>query len=597
MFEEYTSRYDKSDGRIELKIIHTNSVVDIMEMLCEKRRLPEHTARLAMLCALFHDIGRFEQLKQYNTFLDHESCDHAGLSCSVLKENHILESLTESDQNKILTAISNHNRYKIDPEITEAAKAKTPAVHGLGGDSSTSGIDETAILDAQECLELCKLIRDADKCDIFRVFAMDDMNDVVGASESKIAQETITPAVRQAILEHRCVDKLIRRTYLDFWVSFLGFFFDLNYPETVAAAKSQGYYRMPFDRTAFADPETSRQVAEILAEIECYIDGIAKSAENKSGGTGQSANHISGGIIASANRNSGGIGQSGDVKSSETIPDPLRNFFALHKDMALAFSGGTDSAYLLYAAVKCGCNVRAYYVSTPFQPQFELDDAKKLAEELNAPMTVIPFNVLALKEVKANPSDRCYYCKNGIFSLILETAAKDGHREIMDGTNASDDAGDRPGMRALRELQVLSPLRECGITKKALREYSRNAGLFTWNKPAYACLATRIPTNIPIEKEMLQKIEAAESFLSAMGFSDFRVRVIPEAAASVKTDSENSGSLQSGYNAAAYTAKLQITGSQLPLLLEKREEILEFLNSEFSSVLLDLNTRTSSVVL
>ena len=240
MFEEYTSRYDKSDGRIELKIIHTNSVVSIMEMLCEKRRLPEHTARLAMLCALFHDIGRFEQLKQYNTFLDHESCDHAGLSCSVLKENHMLESLPESDQNKILTAISNHNRYEIDPEITEAVKAKPPAAEGLVVDSFASGTDGSALPDAQECLELCKLIRDADKCDIFRVFAMDDMNDVVGAPESEIAKETITPAVRQAILEHRCVDKLIRRTYLDFWVSFLGFFFDLNYPETVAIAKSQG---------------------------------------------------------------------------------------------------------------------------------------------------------------------------------------------------------------------------------------------------------------------------------------------------------------------------------------------------------------------
>ena len=381
---------------------------------------------------------------------------------------------------------------------------------------------------------------------------------------------------------------------------------------------------MPFDRITLADPETSRQVAEILAEIECYIDGIVESAEDKSGGIGESVNHISsgigqsanhissgivesanhtsGGIVESANRNSGGIGESanrnsGDVKSSETIPDPLRNFFALHKDMALAFSGGTDSAYLLYAAVKCGCNVRAYYVSTPFQPQFELDDAKKLAEELNAPMTVISFDVLALKEVKANPSDRCYYCKNGIFGLILETAAKDGYREIMDGTNASDDAGDRPGMRALRELQVLSPLRECGITKKALREYSRNAGLFTWNKPAYACLATRIPTNVPIEKEMLQKIEAAEHFLSAIGFSDFRVRVIPEAAASVKADTENPGSLRSGCNAASYTAKLQITDSQLPLLLEKREKILAFLNSDFSSVLLDLNTRASSVAL
>lgn len=131
--------------------------------------------------------------------------------------------------------------------------------------------------------------------------------------------------------------------------------------------------------------------------------------------------------------------------SIDCVPAALREFFAEHSTIALAFSGGTDSSYLLYAAKACGANVHAYYVSTPFQPQFELDDAKLLAESLHADMTVLPFDVLTDKVVKSNPKDRCYYCKNQVFGGILKAAKEDGFTEIMDGTNASDDAGEPPG--------------------------------------------------------------------------------------------------------------------------------------------------------
>ena len=140
--------------------------------------------------------------------------------------------------------------------------------------------------------------------------------------------------------------------------------------------------------------------------------------------------------------------------SIDCVPAALREFFAEHSTIALAFSGGTDSSYLLYAAKACGANVHAYYVSTPFQPQFELDDAKLLAESLHADMTVLPFDVLTDKVVKSNPKDRCYYCKNQVFGGILKAAKEDGFTEIMDGTNASDDADDRPGMRASRCICV-----------------------------------------------------------------------------------------------------------------------------------------------
>lgn len=171
----------------------------------------------------------------------------------------------------------------------------------------------------------------------------------------------------------------------------------------------------------------------------------------------------------------------------------LKEFFAAHPKIALAFSGGVDSAYLLYAAKQLGAEVRAYYVKTAFQPQFELDDAKRLVEALHADMTVLLVDILSDTRVAANPANRCYFCKKSIFSSILHAASADGFTTLIDGTNASDDAGDRPGMQALRELKVYSPLRDCGLTKADVRRLSKEAGLFTWNKPAYACLATRIP--------------------------------------------------------------------------------------------------------
>ena len=122
-------------------------------------------------------------------------------------------------------------------------------------------------------------------------------------------------------------------------------------------------------------------------------------------------------------------------------------------------------------------------------------------------------------------------------------------------------------MRALRELSVRSPLRECGLTKDAIRELSRQAGLFTWDKPSYACLATRVPTGMPITEDLLSRTEWAEDYLSALGFLDFRVRTMGSA------------------------AKLQLKIQDFPLLLERREEITAELKKRYASVLLDLEER------
>ena len=189
----------------------------------------------------------------------------------------------------------------------------------------------------------------------------------------------------------------------------------------------------------------------------------------------------------------------------------IEQFFRENRKIAIAFSGGVDSAYLLYAARKAGADVCAYYVKTEFQPQFELDDAMRLARELDAPLRILERDVLSIPSISSNPPDRCYHCKRLIMDTIMKTAAEDGYAIIADGTNASDDASDRPGTRALKELGIRSPLRECSLTKDEIRRLSREAGLFTWDKSAYACLATRIPSGETIDREKLAATEEAEA--------------------------------------------------------------------------------------
>lgn len=245
----------------------------------------------------------------------------------------------------------------------------------------------------------------------------------------------------------------------------------------------------------------------------------------------------------------------------------LFDFFREHPRAAIAFSGGVDSAYLLYAGRMAGADVRAYYVKSAFQPEFEYTDACRLARELGAPLRVLTLDVLCHPEVTANPPDRCYHCKRAIFSAIAQAAGEDGYDLLLDGTNASDDASDRPGMRALLELSVRSPLREAGLTKAEIRRRSREAGLFTWDKPAYACLATRIPTGEGITREKLEATERAEAFLFSLGFRDFRVRRMGDA------------------------ARLQITAGQMGLAVEQAERIDAELKKYYSAVLLDLEAR------
>ncbi len=249
------------------------------------------------------------------------------------------------------------------------------------------------------------------------------------------------------------------------------------------------------------------------------------------------------------------------------MSETIQGFFEKNPKVALAFSGGVDSAYLLYAAVTYGNDVTAYFVKTEFQPAFELEEAYRLAGDIGAKMKVIELSSLADCNVKANGPKRCYFCKKVIFSSIIKAAAEDGYTVLLDGTNASDDVNDRPGMQALAELSVKSPLRECDITKSEVRRLSKEAGLFTWDKPAYACLATRIPTGTEIVREDLEITEKAEGEMMKMGFSDFRIRKVGD------------------------TAKLQLPENQLDRLIKMRGEVLDTLKKYYKNVTLDLEVR------
>lgn len=245
----------------------------------------------------------------------------------------------------------------------------------------------------------------------------------------------------------------------------------------------------------------------------------------------------------------------------------LQEFFAAHPRAALGFSGGVDSSYLLYAGVQAGADIRPYYIHTAFQPAFELEDARRLCAQLGVELHCLELDVLSDPAVTANPADRCYHCKRALFGALRAQAAADGYPLLLDGTNASDDASDRPGMRALREMEVASPLRLCGLTKAEIRARSRQAGLFTWDKPAYACLATRIPTGQAIDAGTLRRVEGAETALFALGFTDLRVRVFHGA------------------------ARVQLPAAQLARAAGQAETLRAALAPYFDTVLLDLNGR------
>ncbi len=193
--------------------------------------------------------------------------------------------------------------------------------------------------------------------------------------------------------------------------------------------------------------------------------------------------------------------------------------------LAVAFSGGVDSTFLLKVASDVlGDRVIAVTARSSTFPEREFREAEEFARKTGVRQIVVESEELAIPGFADNPADRCYFCKRELFGKVIETARQNGIRIVADGTNVDDGGDYRPGMKAEEELHVASPLREAGMTKADIRELSREMGLPTWDKQAFACLASRFPYGEKITREKLAMVDKAEQFLLDLGFREVRVR-------------------------------------------------------------------------
>lgn len=201
----------------------------------------------------------------------------------------------------------------------------------------------------------------------------------------------------------------------------------------------------------------------------------------------------------------------------------LINYLKKLDKVILAFSGGVDSTFLLKAAKEAlGDNFKAVTIQSPYIPKWEIEEAKQLVAELGVAFEILEAPII--DEIRNNPENRCYLCKKAVFSQIKAIAQREGYPYVIDGTNF-DDIGDyRPGLKALRELNIKSPLLECQLSKQEIRSLSRELGLNTWDKPPYACLLTRIPYGNELKEEDFVRIEKAERYMMDKGFRAVRVR-------------------------------------------------------------------------
>ena len=221
------------------------------------------------------------------------------------------------------------------------------------------------------------------------------------------------------------------------------------------------------------------------------------------------------------------------IKTQKPLPEELQRKLSELEEyirrlgsLAVGFSGGVDSSFLLAVSHEVlGDRAIAVTASDASLPERELKEARTFCEERGIRQVICVVNPMEEEEYRHNGPDRCYFCKHHIFSEIRKTALEYGISYVAEGSNM-DDLGDyRPGLRAVEELSVKSPLREAGLTKSEIREISKAMGLPTWSKPAYACLASRFVYGEEITEEKLRMIDLAESFLIEQGFSEERVRL------------------------------------------------------------------------
>lgn len=239
-FQAYVKNYDANDGKVHLKIVHTMKVAELSEMIARGIGEDEENVHLAKVIGLLHDIGRFEQLRRFHDFRDYLTVDHAQLGVEILKENHLIRAFVEDEKydDTIFQAISNHNKYAI-----------------------ADGLNKNTLTHA-------KIIRDADKTDIFRVHIEDPVDDFLFIKVDEIKQSKISKEIEKQFYEGHCIVSGGRKSVADVYVMRLAFMYDVNYVPALEYIQKQNYLRRMIDRIGFENPDTIHTFDAMLQTIE-----------------------------------------------------------------------------------------------------------------------------------------------------------------------------------------------------------------------------------------------------------------------------------------------------------------------------------------
>ncbi len=257
----------------------------------------------------------------------------------------------------------------------------------------------------------------------------------------------------------------------------------------------------------------------------------------------------------------------------------LLSVLSSYSKVAVAFSGGVDSTFLLYAAKSAlSGKVIAITARSPVFPKRETTEAGEYCQMLGITHFIVDIDELTIEGFSDNPTNRCYICKKSLFECFQKKAVEEGFEVLVEGSNKDDEGDYRPGLMAIKELGIKSPLREADLYKEEIRILSEHFDLPTWDKPSFACLASRFPYGEKISSEKLAMVEKSEQLLLELGFKQFRVRI---------------------QGNDVYTARIELLEEDIPRMLEDeiRKKVYDGLkNNGFNYISLDLKGyRTGSM--